>query len=134
MAEKTTVFGRVAIGQGSDAVGVMTFTAEFLRFLFPGHFMKLVVNFVVGQSGSGLFRGVPEKKEQAAAENNKDNVVYQGVFSFWGFRQFIVLLRVLFLCNYSTAPHLRTIRLTRICIYSSSACLYTSGALLNSYT
>jgi hypothetical protein len=96
MAEKATVFGRMALRQRGNAVGIMAFTAEFLRCLFPCHFVESIVNFVMGQPCCGLLRGVPEKKEQAAAEKDKEKIVYQNVFALWGFSQFRVLLQVLF--------------------------------------
>jgi hypothetical protein len=61
MAEKTAILGWVAIGQGGHAIGVMAFTAEFLSFLFPCHLVEPIMNLVMGQTGGGLFRGVPEE-------------------------------------------------------------------------
>ena len=72
MAEKAAVFGRVAIRQRGNAVGIMAFTAEFLRFLFSCHLVESIMTFVMGQAGCGLIRGEPEKKEQAAAEKDKE--------------------------------------------------------------
>ncbi len=72
MAEKAAVFGWVAIRQRGNAVGIMAFSAEFLCFFFPCHLVESIVNFVVGQACCGFLRGVPEKKEQATAEKDKE--------------------------------------------------------------
>jgi len=80
MAEKTPVFGRVVFGQRGDTVRSVTIIAEFFRGLFV-HFQEFCVVIIVGQMFGRFFRCVPEKYEKAGADDNKDQVVNNNVFS-----------------------------------------------------
>jgi hypothetical protein len=84
VAEKTAVFGGMALRKRGLAIRIMAFRAEFLS-LFFGHFVKIDVDFVMGESGGGFLRGVQEKQEKTSTEQNKNQVVYQGFLPFFAF-------------------------------------------------
>ena len=54
---------------------------EFFR-LFLVHFHERRMVIIVWQMFGGLFRGVEEKEEKAAANDNKYQVVQKNIFAF----------------------------------------------------
>lgn len=81
MAEETAVLGRVVFGQGRFPLGGMARLTEFFR-LFLVHFHERRMVIIVWQMFGGLFRGVEEKEEKAAANDNKYQVVQKNIFAF----------------------------------------------------
>ena len=81
MAEETTVLRGVVLRQRGYALGGMAFSAEFFRRLFV-HFQELRMVFIIGQVLGGLFRGVPEKEKEPAADQDKNDVVNEDVLAF----------------------------------------------------
>lgn len=107
MTEEAAVFGGMTVGQGGSTFGIMAFTAVFFGIFLAGHLMEAVMVVIMGQARGGFIGSIPEEKEQAAAENDKNYIVKQGVPAFRGFSQFHILLQ--FLLPGKSACHLEGI-------------------------
>jgi hypothetical protein len=59
----------------------VAFIAEFFSFFFI-HLHESCMVIIVGQMFGGLFRRIPEKHKKSRADDNKYQVVDEGVFSF----------------------------------------------------
>jgi len=81
VAKKTAVFWWMFFRQGSYAVWRVTLFTEFFRFLFI-HLHEFGMVVIVGKELGCFFRGFQEKEKKATADNYKQQVVDDYVFSF----------------------------------------------------
>lgn len=81
VTEEASVLGRVVFRQRRLSFGGMALFAELLRLFFV-HLHEFCMIFIIGQMLGGFLWGVPEKKKNAAADHNKNQVVDEDIFSF----------------------------------------------------
>ena len=73
MAEKTAIFGGVALRKGILFFRGMTFHAEFFRLFFL-HLLETAVVCIFWQFFCGLFRGVEQEKENSGAGEDEGDI------------------------------------------------------------
>jgi len=70
VAEQAAVFWGMTIGKRSFTFRAVAFLTRLFS-LFFGHFMKMLMDFIMGESCRSLFRGIPKEEEQTATDYYK---------------------------------------------------------------